>query len=99
MPAIALEGQKSTGHSGFPPTQAVGPYTTKSFFNGKAIQLKDVTSYESHTYSRISHSPEQRVVTEGSSTFFLEGKSVARIGDSIKCGDTIAQGSSNSFIG
>jgi uncharacterized Zn-binding protein involved in type VI secretion len=39
------------------------------------------------------------LVIEGSSTFFLEGKAVARIGDSIACGDAVSEGSSNSFIG
>jgi uncharacterized Zn-binding protein involved in type VI secretion len=29
---------------------------------------------------------------------YIEGKKAARIGDSIQCGDAIAQGSANSFI-
>jgi uncharacterized Zn-binding protein involved in type VI secretion len=39
------------------------------------------------------------MVSEGSGSFFMEGKSVARIGDGITCGDMIAEGSGNAFIG
>jgi uncharacterized Zn-binding protein involved in type VI secretion len=99
MPSIALESKVSTGHDCFPPVPAVGPYTTKSFINGLAIQLKDVTRYQPHTCGRTTHSGGTRLVIEGSSTFFLEGKAVARIGDSIACGDAVSEGSSNSFIG
>ena len=99
MPAISLEAQQSTGHGCFPPTAAAGPYTTKSFFNGKAIQLKGVTQYQPHTCGITTHDPSQRKVTSSSSTFYFEGKQVARIGDDIDCGDTIAEGSQDSFIG
>jgi uncharacterized Zn-binding protein involved in type VI secretion len=99
MPSIALESKVSTGHDCFPPVPAVGPYTTKSFFNGLAIQLKDTTRYQPHTCGRTTHAGETRLVIQGSGTFFLEGKAVARIGDSIACGDAVSEGSSNSFIG
>ena len=35
----------------------------------------------------------------GSSTVFIEGKSVHRIGDEIDCGDISASGSRNVFVG
>lgn len=99
MPAPALESQLSTGHGCWPPTQAVGPYTVKSFFNGKVIQLLGHTKYSSHACGTVVHPTDGRIVSSASPTFYLEGKRVARIADSISCGDTIAEGSPNAFLG
>lgn len=95
MPAIALEGQNSTGHLCYPPTNAVGAYSTKTFINGKAIQLLGLTFYSDHNCGDSVHT--NRVTVEGSSKTFVEGVSVCRIGDQISCGDTVGQGSENSF--
>jgi len=99
MPAISLESMQSTGHGCFPPTPAIGPYTTKSFINGKTVQLLGHTKYEAHTCGIVTHSPDERITSGSSGTFYFEGKLVCRIGDAIACGDTIAEGSSNTFIG
>lgn len=99
MAAVALEQKVSTGHGCFPPTQAIGPYTTTSFFNNKAIQLLNHTKYAPHTCGTVTHTPDQRITSSASSTFFLEGKAVCRIGDDISCGDAIAEGSDSAFIG
>jgi uncharacterized Zn-binding protein involved in type VI secretion len=98
MPAIALEGKLSTGHGCFPPSEAIGPYTEKSFINGLKIQLLGHTKYEAHTCGIVTHSPNERITTSAAPTFFFEGKKVCRISDSIACGDTIAEGSQNAFI-
>lgn len=98
MAAVALENKLSTGHDGFPPTRAIGPYTTKSFINGLKVQLKDYTKYDTHCSGRTCHYPDERITSSGSSTFYLEGKQVCRIGDSLACGDVISEGSSNTFI-
>lgn len=37
--------------------------------------------------------------SEGSSSVFVNGKPLARIGDAIDCGDIIATGSSNVIVG
>ena len=99
MPSIALEGKISTGHGCFPPTNAVGPYTETSFFNGLKVQLLDYTKYSAHTCGLVTHSPEERITSSASSTFYLEGKQVCRIGDDLACGDTIAEGSETAFVG
>lgn len=99
MPAVALEGKISTGHGCFPPTNAVGPYTSKSFFNGLKIQLLNHTKYVSHTCGTTTHPTDSRITSSASSSFFLEGKAVCRIGDNIACGDTISEGSTSAFIG
>ena len=99
MPAVALEGKISTGHGCFPPTNAIGPYTTKSFFNGLKVQLLNHTQYATHCCGIVCHSPSERKTSSSSSTFYLEGKKVCRIGDNIACGDTISEGSETAFIG
>jgi len=38
-------------------------------------------------------------VVIGSSTVFINGKSAIKIGDSTACGDAVADGSGNVFIG
>lgn len=98
MPAVALEGKLSTGHGCFPPTNAVGPYTEKTYINGLKVQLLNHTKYAAHACG-IVHTEDDRITSSASSTFFFEGKQVCRIGDDIACGDYIAQGSENTFIG
>lgn len=99
MPAIATEQNPSTGHDCFPPTSAIGPYSTRTRINGKYIQLKGITMYAPHTCGKTTHTPEQRKVIEGSSNITVEGKPVVRIGDLIACGDAVSKGSDNTFGG
>jgi len=99
MPAIALENQISTGHGCFPPTGSVGPYTSTVKINGKFIQLKGVTRYVAHTCGNVTHPTNARIVSEGSSTVYVEGIQIARIGDLISCGDAVGQGSPTVFCG
>lgn len=99
MPSIALQGGKSTGHDCFPPTPDVGPYTTTSFINNKAIQLRGVTEYATHSCGKTTHPQNTRKIKDpGGSTFFLEGKPVAFVGDELTdTGDRVGKGSSDSF--
>jgi uncharacterized Zn-binding protein involved in type VI secretion len=55
--------------------------------------------YIQHVCGKTVHPNSARKVSSGSSTFFFEGKAVARIGDNIACGDMIAEGSSDAFVG
>lgn len=99
MPAIATEHTPSTGHDCFPPTNAIGPYSTRTTINGKGIQLKGVTMYAPHTCGKVTHPSEARKVVEGSDTITVEGIPVVRIGDLIACGDAVAVGSTDTFGG
>jgi len=101
MPAVAVEATTSTGHSCFPPSSAIGPYSIKTKINGKFIQLQQYTMYAAHTCddNDITHTSAQRKVTTGSTKVFVEGKPVARIGDPIDCGDAVSVGSSDTFAG
>jgi uncharacterized Zn-binding protein involved in type VI secretion len=98
MPGIALETTMSTGHACYPPTPSQGPYANTAFINGRRVQLKGRTMYVQHQCGRTVHTPQMRIISSGSSTFYLEGLQVARIGDSIACGDKISEGSGDAFV-
>lgn len=98
MPAIAVEQKQSTGHGCWQPTQPIGPFTTTSTFGGKRVQLRGVTIYQPHTCGVTTHADSLRkIVDPGGSTFFLEGKPVAFLGDMIQCGDMVAGGAESTF--
>jgi uncharacterized Zn-binding protein involved in type VI secretion len=99
MPGVATSSTSSTGHACFPPTNSQGPYASTAFFNGNAVQLVGQTRYIQHNCRSNVHLASARVISSGSSTFFFEGSAVARIGDNIACGDMIAEGSSDAFVG
>ena len=88
-------GDKNSGHDTCPPVALMTSSETVHI-NGKgAGRVGD--SYASHSCD--THSPHVGVIASGSSSVFINGKAAARIGDSISCGGTVAEGSSNVFIG
>lgn len=96
MPAIAVLGQMSTGHDGFPPTPCIGPVSSTVTINGKGVQLKYYSLYEAHSKNGTVHTAEQRFVidTPGKvNTITIEGRSVVMVGDKLNDGDTVAGGS------
>jgi len=98
MPAIAIQGGKSTGHSCFPPTSDVGPYTTTAFLNGKPLQLRGVTQYATHSCGISTHPQSSRVIKNVPGTFYMEGQLVAFIGDELTdSGDYVGKGSPSAF--
>ena len=99
MPAVARMTDRSTGHGCFPPTAMVATPVSKTFFNGKLAGVLDTAcQFATHTCGNSTHPQNTRTVNSGAGKTYLEGKLAARIGDTIGCGDAIAQGSSNSFI-
>lgn len=98
MPAIAVQGGKSTGHGCFPPTPDIGPYTTTSFFGDKAMQIRGETKYADHSCGRSTHPSTARVIKPQPSTLFFEGKPIAFIGDELTdTGDFVGKGSPSAF--
>ena len=99
MPAVTRMGDMSTGHGCFPPTAMIATPVTKTFFNGKlAGVVSTECQFETHSCPPITHLASERFISSGASKTFIEGYKAARIGDSIACGDAVAEGSSNSFI-
>lgn len=98
MPSVARLGDKSTGHGCFPPTPIVQDCSDNVFINGiscATVGAKHVT----HSCGRVVHPTSSRNITDGSSSVYCNGKAVARIGDTIACGDAVGQGSGNVFAG
>lgn len=95
MPAATRVGDKSTGHDNCLPVSAVEG-SSNVFANGKPVVLVG-DKYASH--GCLIHTPHQGHLAEGSPSTFINGKPVGRVGDPISCGGTVAEGSSNVFIG
>lgn len=99
MPCIALIGDKSTGHGGFPPTAMISSPITKTKINGKFPGVVDAScKFAEHRLGKAVHPEHIRYPTSGSGKTKIEGYEIARIGDPLSDGDTIAQGSSNTFL-
>lgn len=95
MPAVTRVGDKSTGHDNCPPVEA-GEGSSNVFVNGKPVVLVG-DKYAPHGCEK--HAEHQGYLAEGSPSVFINGKPVGRVGDAISCGGTVAEGSSNVFIG
>ena len=95
MPAICRLGDTGTGHGCFPPR----PNTAASadvFINNKgAHRVGD--SWASHGCGGCT--PHGGSLASGSSTVFVNGSALGRIGDPVSCGSTVAVGSGNVFAG
>ena len=99
MPAIAVIGDVTTGHDGFPPTAMATTPISKTKFNGEYPGAVDEgCKFNQHQKGNTIHPAELRYPTKGSSKTKIEGYYVARIGDPLQDGDIIAAGSENSFI-
>ena len=102
MPGVTRDGDATTtGHGCDATTTVTGP-STNVFCNSLGVERKtDPTA--AHTIPNgasppvcVSHSGA--VINAGSSTVFVNGKAIARIGDSCD-GGNITGGSSNVFAG
>jgi len=104
MPAVTRFGDSSTtGHGCSGTTTVAGPSTNVKC-NSKGVERKgDPTA--GHTIPFTSGSPpvtvcipHAAVINAGSGTVFVNGKAIARVGDSCDAG-AIFNGSSNVFAG
>lgn len=95
MPAITRVGvDVSAGHCFSPRSSDSTPQGTV-YVNGILATVIG-SGYPSHSCGDSSHSG---AASSGSSTVFIEGIPVHRIGDAISCGDTSGSGSPNTFAG
>jgi uncharacterized Zn-binding protein involved in type VI secretion len=92
MPACTRVGvDKSAGHDGYPPRAPdSGAQSTVTINSILATVVGAHYPYHPDHDGRAS---------TGSSTVFIEGKPIHRIGDDIDCGDVSAAGSRNVFAG
>ena len=102
MPAVTRDGDTTTtGHGCHTTTTVTGP-STDVFCNSKGVERKgDPTA--AHTIENSATPPVcvshlGAVINAGSSTVFVNGKAIARIGDSCDSG-AITEGSGDVFAG
>lgn len=93
MPAATRIADKTAGHCFGPVPLLDGAPTV--FVNGKAVGVIG-GKYPPHTCGTSTH---QGSLAKGSATAFACGRAICRIGDKLSCGDTVAQGSPNVFVG
>lgn len=94
MAAVARLGDLCTGHGCWPPRPGIEA-SDDVFVNGIRVHRVG-DGWQTHCCDGSCH---PGVVVSGSGSVFINGRSAARIADSINCGSLIAQGSPNVFIG
>lgn len=98
MSGIIRYGDYSAGHDCYPPTPCLPTTIKRIKVNGKVPAVIG-DEYEEHTCDEDIHAGADRKLIMGSTTVFFEGIGVCRIDDSIACGDSAAQGSSDVLAG
>jgi uncharacterized Zn-binding protein involved in type VI secretion len=93
MPAVVRLGDTSTGHGLFPSRpndQGDGFFTVE----GKPVHCLG-HHWVTHCDPATCHDGS---ASSGSSFFFVKGKPICRVGDSISCGDKMGSGSGLMFV-
>lgn len=88
-------GDMCTGHADWPPRQSVSASETV-FVNGVGVHCVG-DQWAVHCNSQPQC--HAGALEEGSSTVYVGGKAVGRIGDPVDCGSFVATGSPNVFCG
>ncbi|MFK4072731.1 PAAR domain-containing protein [Ectopseudomonas khazarica] len=96
MPAVSRLGDNCTGHGCWPPRPSTGA-SPNVRVNGIAAHRQG-DAWAPHTCPTIPET-HASVLAAGSTTVRVNGKQLARIGDPVACGSTVAQGSANVFAG
>lgn len=94
MPGASRLGDKSTGHGAFPP-RPNDQASPNVFINGIPAHRQG-DHWITHCAGPVCH---DSTLAAGAPHVFTNGKQASRIGDPIVCGDRIATGSTNVFIG
>lgn len=92
MPAIVRQGDMSSGCCAPPRGNIQGH--AKTLINGKPIHCKG-HAWQPHACPK--QPPHGAVTVGGSSKSMAGGRPIARVGDSISCGSSCVQGSSDTF--
>ena len=96
MPGVARLGDVCTGH-GCWPSRANSAASPDVFINGAGAH-READGWAAHTCPDIPET-HASVLASGSSTVFVNGRQLGRIGDPVACGSTVATGSDDVFAG
>ncbi|MEN3793411.1 PAAR domain-containing protein [Fulvimarina sp. MAC3] len=98
MPPVHRKSDTGSGHAcHFPPSNATGG--SPDVFVNKLAVMRVGDSYAPHACAPCPQPPHPRALAEGSSTVFVNGRPIGRIGDAIDCGGSAASGSGDVFAG
>ena len=89
MPAASRKGDICVGHGCFPPTPSVAG--SGDVFIDKIPALRKGDAVAPHGCGNCP--PHGRSVSAGSPTVFVNGRPLARVGDGVDCGGSVAAGS------
>ncbi len=96
MPGAVRVNDRCSGHGCWPP-RPNDQSSPDVLVNGRGWhRIGD--HWMPHTCPRIPETHDS-VAATGSSTVFINGKAACRIGDTVACGSTMAEGSDNVFAG
>jgi uncharacterized Zn-binding protein involved in type VI secretion len=94
VPAATRIGDECSGHDCFPP-RINDEGSSNVFINNIGVHRQG-DHWVTHCCGDSCH---DSVASTGSSSVYVNGKPVMRVGDPIACGSAVAQGSPNVFIG
>ena len=94
MPAVTRLGDNCTGHGCWPP-RPNNQASPNVFVNGIAVHRQG-DGWAVHCCGPACHAGN---LAAGSATVYVNGKQCGRVGDSVNCGSTVAEGSPNVFAG
>ncbi len=94
MPGVARLGDSCSGH-GCWPSRPNDQASSNVYINGIKAH-RETDHWIVHCCDDDCH---DGALSQGSSTVFINGLPVARIGDPISCGSSVAHGSSSVFAG
>ncbi len=97
MPSASFHPSQTAGHANFFPTTSVSGSPDVFINGGSAINVGSPFIIHCNTQPIPVYHPLS--AASGSSSVFINGQPACRIGDNLDCGDTLASGSSNVFIG
>ena len=95
MPAVTRLGDRCTGHGAFGARENDSAASTV-YANNIAVHRSG-----DHWVTHCDSTPtcHDSTTSGGSDTVWVENRKIARIGDHVACGSSIAQGSGNVFAG
>jgi uncharacterized Zn-binding protein involved in type VI secretion len=96
MPAVCRLGDIGTGHSCWPPRP--NDQGSPNVFVNNLPAHRQGDHWVAHCCCKIPQTHDS-VLAAGSSTVYVNGKQLGRIGDPIACGSSVATGSPDVFAG
>lgn len=99
MPPVSRLGDICTGHECFPPRACIAG-SPDVFVNGRNAH-RQTDAWASHccTHPDQPHGCHASILSSGSGSVYVNGLQLARIGDPVECGSSVATGSGNVYAG